>query len=162
MPDPLYAGIVSQTYQYNHKIVTGEISLDDLAPFSEDEVYTFLQGHRAWSAGATWSGQWCQKYAKGQYFSGFGCGFCCVANVYSTLSPYTCSPLDVYDYAYKETGYAPTKASAALDWGNMKVILRDMGMDCDVYYKANDYADFQKQVKSAGSLCDALPLYPHG
>ena len=41
MPDPLYAGIVSQTYQYNHKIVTGEISLDDLAPFSEDEVYTF-------------------------------------------------------------------------------------------------------------------------
>lgn len=149
LPDSLYAGIVSQTYQYNHKIVTGEISLDDIAPFSEDEVYTFLQGHRAWSAGATWSGQWCQKYAKGQYFSGFGCGFCCVANVYSSLSPYTCSPLDVYDYAYKETGYAPTKASAALDWGNMKVILRDMGMDCDVYYKANDYADFQKQVKTS-------------
>ena len=43
----------------------------------------------------------------------------------------------------------PTKASAALDWGNMKVILRDMGMDCDVYYKANDYADFQKQVKTS-------------
>ncbi len=35
----------------------------------------------------------------------------------------------------------------ALDWGNMKVILRDMGMDCDVYYKANDYADFQKAGK---------------
>lgn len=33
MPDSLYAGIVSQTYQYNHKIITGEISLDDVAPF---------------------------------------------------------------------------------------------------------------------------------
>ena len=44
---------------------------------------------------------------------------CCVANVYSTLSPYTCSPLNAYDYAYKEIGHAPTKASAALDWGNI-------------------------------------------
>ena len=37
----------------------------------------------------------------------------------------------------------------------MKVILRDMGMDCDVYYKANDYADFQKQVKT-GKMTIAL------
>lgn len=144
-----YAGIFAQVYDYNHKIATGQISLDDVAPFPENQVYTFLQGHTAWSNGVTWSGEWCMKYAKGQYFSGFGCGFCSVANVYSTLSPYTCSPLDVYDYAYKETGYAPTKASAALDWGNMKIILRDMGMDCDVYYKADDYADFQKQVKTS-------------
>lgn len=43
MPDSLYAGIVSQTYQYNHKIITGEISLDDLAPFSEDESIPFYR-----------------------------------------------------------------------------------------------------------------------
>ena len=145
---PLYAGISAQTYQYNHGIATGEIPIE-VPPFFEEDVYTFLQGHRAWSSNATWSGEWCMKYAKGQYFSGFGCGFCCVANVYSTLSPYTCSPLDVYDYAYKETGYTPSKANSALDWGNMKVILKDLGMSCDVYYKDNSYEAFRDQISSA-------------
>ena len=145
---PLYAGISAQTYQYNHGIATGEIPIE-VPPFFEEDVYTFLQGHRAWESNATWSGEWCMKYAKGQYFSGFGCGFCCVANVYSTLSPYTCSPLDVYDYAYKETGYTPSKANSALDWGNMKVILKDLGMSCDVYYKDDSYEAFRDQIRSA-------------
>ena len=134
--------------RYNHGIATGEIPIE-VPPFFEEDVYTFLQGHRAWESNATWSGEWCMKYAKGQYFSGFGCGFCCVANVYSTLSPYTCSPLDVYDYAYKETGYTPSKTNSALDWGNMKVILKDLGMSCDVYYKDNSYEAFRDQIRSA-------------
>lgn len=146
--DGLFAGACAVTFQENKGIANGEIAIDNYA-FTEDKVYTFLQGHRSYSSGITWSGQWCQKYAKGQYFSGFGCGLCCIANVYSTLSPYSCSPLDAYNFALDETGYNPTKSNAAIDWGNMKSTLKKMGFSCDVYYKAASYEEFKEQIKNS-------------
>ena len=145
-----FEGICAKQFRYYQMIGSGEI-LAYAPEFTEDDVYTFLQGPKAWGNGVPWSGEWCQEYAKGQYFGSFGCGFCCIANLYCTFSGYLCSPLDVYKYAGEVTGYAPARASAAIDWGNMKVLLQKMGFQCDVYYKPDSYEDFQEQIKNCKS-----------
>ena len=51
----------------------------------EKEVYTFLQGPKSWAEGRPWSGEWSQFGVEGNPFGGFGCGLCCLANIYNTL-----------------------------------------------------------------------------
>lgn len=156
--DNLYAGVSSRLFQYDRMIASGEI-LAFAPELTEDDIYSFLQGPKAWADGTTWSGEWCMEYAKGQYFGEFGCGFCCMANLYGTFSGHECSPLDVFEYAKEVTGYAPTKASAAIDWGNMKILLQKMGFQCDVYGKPDTYEEFQEQIKNCKSavvlICSA-------
>lgn len=117
----------------------------------EQEVYTFLQGPRSWTEGIFWSGEWCYLSVKGNTFGNFGCGLCCMANIYDTLSPYEVSPWDMCEYARTASGYAPTRKSGAIDWGNMKVVLQSCGMICDVYYKPDTYEAFQAQMAEAKS-----------
>ena len=70
----------------------------------ESEVYTFLQGPKSWSKGVAWSGEWCFFGVKGNSFGNFGCGLCCMANIYDTLSPYEVSPWDMCEYAMSVSG----------------------------------------------------------
>lgn len=117
----------------------------------EDEVYTFLQGPRAWETGVPWSGEWCRMGVKGNSFGNFGCGLCCMANIYNTISPYEVSPWDMCEYAMSVSGYAPRRKVGAIDWGNMKEVLKKCGVNCDVYYKPDSYEVFQQQMKEAAS-----------
>lgn len=117
----------------------------------EPEVYTFLQGPRSWEEGVAWSGEWCLFSVKGNSFGNFGCGLCCVANIYDTLSPYEVSPWDMCEYAREVSGYAPKRKSGAIDWGNMKEVLKKCGCFCDVYYKPDSYEVFQQQMAQAKS-----------
>lgn len=113
-----------------------------------EDVYTFLQGPKSWSERRTWSGEWGEAYMDGGSFGGFGCGLCCMANIYSTLSKYRSSPVDMYRYAKKKTFYG---GGGAIDWGYMRQTLTSLGMDCKVRKKPSDYQTFQKAV--AGSKC---------
>ena len=117
----------------------------------ESDVYTFLQGPKSWSKGVAWSGEWCFFGVKGNSFGNFGCGLCCMANIYDTLSPYEVSPWDMCEYAMSVSGYAPKKKSGAIDWGNMKEVLKKCGCSCDVYYKPESYEVFQQQIAQAKS-----------
>lgn len=117
----------------------------------EQEVYTFLQGLRSWQEGVAWSGEWCFLSVKGNTFGNFGCGLCCMANIYDTLSSYEVSPWDMCEYAMSVSGYAPKKKSGAIDWGNMKEVLKKCGVTCDVYYKPDTYEIFQQQMTEAKS-----------
>lgn len=112
----------------------------------EQEIYTFLQGPRAWEEGVSWSGEWCQMGVKGNSFGNFGCGLCCMANIYDTLSSHKISPWDMCEYAMNVSGYAPRKNAGAIDWGNMKEVLKRCGMTCDVYNKPDSYEKFQEQM----------------
>lgn len=125
--------------------------LIDAFTLEEPEVYTFLQGPRSWSEGIRWSGEWCLFGVKGNSFGNFGCGLCCMANIYDTLSPYEVSPWDMCEYAMSVSGYAPKKKSGAIDWGNMKEVLKKCGISCDVYYKPDTYEVFQQQISEAKS-----------
>lgn len=106
-------------------------------------VYSFLQGPKAYEEGYAWGGSWCQQIVRGRSFGGFGCGMCCMANIYSTLSPYECSPWDMYQFATEESAYYPTKESGAIGWKEMKHILNVSGFDCKLRKKPATYEEFQ-------------------
>lgn len=153
----LYAGVSAEfretelaTVEQNQTLLVAA-SLEAENALKEEDVYSFLQGPKSWGEGLPWSGEWCMKYVKGHYFGGFGCGLVCMANVYSSLTEYNCSPLDMFEYATQVTGYYPSRKSGAIGWGDMKVTLQKSGFDCDLYYKPESYEEFQAQMAQAQS-----------
>lgn len=119
-----------------------------VAPTSnpEEEIYTYLQGPKSWAGGIEWSGEWGEAYADGGYFGSFGCGLCCLANVYSSQTEYQCSPMDMYGYAKKSTYYS---GGMAIDWGYMRRTLTSLGFDCRVEKKPPTYEQFVEDIAEA-------------
>lgn len=117
----------------------------------EKDIYTFLQGPRSWSEGIPWSGEWCQFHVKGNPFGGFGCGLCCMANIYDTLSPYEVSPLDMFEHARMASDYAPDGKYGAIDWEEMRCALKVCGVGSQIHRKPETYEEFQEQIRLAKS-----------
>ena len=116
-------------------------------PRKKASIYSFLQGPLAWQKRYEWSGSWGEVLMEeGQYFGSFGCGLCCIANIYDTLSPYEASPIDVYWYAKNQTSYAPTEETAAIGWEAMLAAVKKMGMDAELARKPKDFQSFQKRI----------------
>ena len=92
-------------------------------------------GPKSWAERRAWSGEWSNQYVRGNYFGNFGCGLCCMANIYCTLTEHTCSPWDMYEYARQVSGYAPSRKIGAIGWADMKVTLRKSGFDCTLNTK---------------------------
>lgn len=149
--DKLYGGVSYFLRDYNSKIKNNQLETISIEQ-KQDEIYTFLQGPKAWEARREWSGEWCYEYLEGNYFGSFGCGMCCMANIYDTLADDKGSPLDAYKFARKYSGYLPTPQSGAIGWGDMKNCLRKMGMVCDLYYKPDSYEEFQNQMARCESM----------
>lgn len=118
---------------------------------SAAKVYSFLQGPKSWGEGRAWSGAWSGEYVKGNYFGNFGCGLCCMANIYSTVTDYTCSPWDMYEHAREVSGYTPTRKTGAIGWADMKVTLKKSGFTCELCNKPGSYEEFQRQIAGAKS-----------
>lgn len=115
-------------------------------PDATERIATYLQGPKSWKARREWSGRWGTEYYDGGSFGGFGCGLCCMANIYCSLTDYRCSPLDMYRYAMKESMYA---GGGAIDWGYMKDTMTAAGFTCNVGRKPSRYEDFQDIVKKS-------------
>lgn len=153
--DSQYAGILAEVYE--NEMQTLRDNEDVLAAAAaramhlENDVYTFLQGPKSWSERRTWSGEWSNEYVKGNYFGNFGCGLCCMANIYCTQTEYTCSPWDMYEYARQASGYSPTRKTGAIGWADMKVTMRKSGFECSLNKKPSSYEEFQTQIKAAKS-----------
>ena len=150
----IQAGVVLDLRErlFDTGIISKELEVVYLTPEEEAEkVYTFLQGPRAFSESLPWSGDWCQKIVRHNSFGGFGCGLCCMANIYSTLTPYECSPWDMYEYATQATLYYPTKESGAIGWDDMKQTLASVGFTCENCSKPATYEEFQEQMTHTDS-----------
>lgn len=130
---------------------TEVVETEDPALHMEDSVYTFLQGPVAWERKAPYSGIWCEAELDGGLFSVFGCGLCDMAGIYSSLTPYECSPLDMYALARKVSDYAPGDGAGAIDWPYMKETLEKSGFGIILREKNKNYKAFQQAV--ADSLC---------
>lgn len=109
----------------------------------ETKIYSYLQGPKSWESRRTWSGKWGVTFYHGAKFGAFGCGLCCLANLYSSLTPYQCTPIDAYYYSKKHTGYA---GGGAIDWGYMKTSLSNMGFSCTLSKKPDSYKKFQEMI----------------
>ena len=112
----------------------------------ETDIYTFLQGPKAWKSKTDWSGSWCDIELAGQKFSVFGCGLCDLANVYSTLTLYDCSPIDMFWYAQEVSGYAPVDGYGAIDWPYMKQTLQTTGISCRLKRKDKSFEQFRESI----------------
>lgn len=115
-------------------------------PDPTKKIATYLQGPKSWKERRAWSGKWGREYYDGGKFGGFGCGLCCMANIYCSLTEYRCSPIDMYEYAKRKSMYG---GGGAIDWGFMKQTLTSLGFTCKVGRKPSDYATFQKLVKKS-------------
>ena len=132
---------------------TEETQTEDPALHMEDGVYTFLQGPVAWESKAHWSGIWCESELDGGLFSVVGCGLCELAGIYSTLTPYECSPLDMYALARKVSDYSPGYDAGAIDWPYMVETLSKVGIGSKLRKKDRRYEAFQKAVaESLGAV----------
>lgn len=112
-------------------------------PAPEDSVYTFLQGPKSWKRRLTWSGKWGKTMYDGSSFGAFGCGFCCMANIYCTQTEHRASPVDVYQYSKKHTEYG---GGGAIAWEYMRSIMRRLGFQAELMTKPKSYETFQKQM----------------
>lgn len=117
--------------------------LQSPAPAPEDGVYTFLQGPKSWKSRLTWSGKWGKTMYDGSSFGAFGCGFCCMANIYCTQTKRKASPIDVYQYSKKHTGYA---GGGAIAWEYMQHVMKRLGFQAELMKKPGSYKAFQKQM----------------
>lgn len=113
---------------------------------SEENIYSFFQGPKAWKARRTWSGSWANMILEGNSFGNFGCGLCCMANIYSTLSDYVCSPIDMYHCATENSSYAPSYGYGAISWPAMASTLEFCGIESQLHRKPNDYSAFQEDI----------------
>ena len=133
--------------------VTEEPVLPGPAPVAETDIYTFMQGPKAWEGKVDFSGSWCHEFLADQEFSVFGCGLCVLANIYSTLTPYDCSPLDMYYYAQEVSGYRPVSGYGAIDWPYLKQTLKSVGISSRLRYKGSSYLRFRQIIeRSIGAI----------
>ncbi|MCR5665420.1 MAG: hypothetical protein K6G01_01190 [Eubacterium sp.] len=140
----------AETEEEEEEASTSQQLKEELAE-AERNTYTFLQGPKSWEKSIDWSGEWSGAIVNGNAFGSFGCGLCAMANIYDTLSPYEVSPLRMCKYAQKVSAYAPTYESGAIGWGDMKTVLKTVGMDVEVATKPDNYEDFCENLKNAKS-----------
>ena len=93
-------------------------------PDPTKKVATFFQGPKAYEGRREWSGKWGKEFYDGGSFGAFGCGLCCMANIYTTFSSYESSPVDMYRYAKKVSGYG---GGGDVDFGTVCAQHRALG-----------------------------------
>lgn len=109
-------------------------------------VYTYLQGPKSWKSRLDWSGKWGKTMYDGSSFGAFGCGLCCLANIYSTEAAGECSPIDMYQYTKKHTEY---EGGGAIAWEYMLQTLNRTGFTAELCHKPGSYEEFRSIVAAS-------------
>ena len=122
---------------------------DTFPSVQEGDIYSFLQGPGSWGERRSWSGEWCEFEIDGNRFGGFGCGLCCMTNVYDTLSPYEVSPWDMFENARVASDYSPGGEYGAIDWQEMRCTLDVCGISGELHKKPPTFEEFRAQVRGA-------------
>ena len=154
-----------QTEIYESNEVTENVATDEDDEEDTDEIVpgatmsgvaTFLQGPRGWKKKKDWAGYWGDAEIDGRRFGGFGCGLCVMANFYSSLTPYQCSPVDIYEYAKEVSGY---EGAGAIDWPHIATTLEKLGFQVDTGRKPKKYREFQELIEEAPAAMVVISSY---
>lgn len=145
------AAVAGPEWHGGSQVVSGEVlqAVPEPTDNPEDRVYSFLQGPKSWKEGREWSGRWGTEYYDGGSFGGFGCGFCCMANIYSTLTEYKCTPLDMYEWTKKKTSYG---GGGAVAWPFMRKVMSDTGFIAELGEKPPTYQAFRTEMEKAQAM----------
>ena len=129
--------------------VQTEAETEDPRIAKEHSIYTFSQGPVAWERKTPYSGEWCEFEMEGGRFSVFGCGLCALANIYSSLTPYECSPVAMYRYAMQASDYSPSWGYGAIDWPFMGQTLKSLGFSVSFRRKDRSYESFRRAYRNS-------------
>lgn len=153
-PSEKEAAVISNTALLEEDV---PVIFDDL---TEDDIFSYLQGNGSYDKGLDWAGDWCYIDAgEGRMFYSFGCGLCCLANMYSTLTADVCTPGEMYELAKEQTGYSPGPDGGAIDWPYIDQICRLYGFGGTLCAKPDDYAQFQQDMASAITIMVLVSSY---
>ena len=122
----------------------------------ENGVYSYLQGPKSWKERREWSGKWGTEYHDGSSFGAFGCGFCAMANIYSTLTEYKCTPLDMYAFSKKNTYYG---GGGAISWQFMRKTMAETGFSVRLGEKPSTYENFCAAAEEAQAMLVLVSSY---
>ena len=131
----------------------------DSGTFSENGIYSYLQGITSYENGLEWSGDWSEIETGGRLFSSFGCGLCCLANMCCTLTGNIVTPGDMYYQAKEETTYSPGWGGGAIAWDELSDMCTILGMPGTLKRQPDDYADFQADMKNARTILVLVSSY---
>lgn len=121
-----------------------------------DGVFSFLQGPKSYEQQLDWSGSWGKEIMDGSSFGAFGCGFCAMANIYSTLTEYYCLPPDLYNRSKKVTMYG---GGGAVSWGLMRQTMADIGFTVQLGEKPATYSGFKEVMENSPAVLVLVSSY---
>lgn len=139
-----------------------ETETEEIVPapeIEEADIYTFMQGPKAYKEKVDFGGEWNKEELAGSVFAEFGCGMCCMANLYSTFSPYECSPLDMYYYAKEVTDYSPGGGYGAIAWEFMQKALEKCGFTSKLHKKDDTYREFVRNLEKGWAAVALVSCY---
>lgn len=150
--------VADAQYLKNMQSVSGQAVSAEPEPTvnPEDGVYSFLQGPKSWKQRRAWSGKWGVEFYDGASFGGFGCGFCGMANIYSTLTPYKCTPIDLYEWTKKNTYY---EGGGAVAWQFMRRAMVRLGFEVKLGERPSSYGAFQAAMAESQSMLVLVSSY---
>lgn len=118
---------------------------------SEQQIISYLQIPSDLYGDTTWTGEWSKFECAGRTFSSFGCGICCLTNIYDTIfkPEVLITPDQMFAITREQTDYRPESGVGAVSWGQLKRMCDLFGLPATVKQKPADYAVFQNDVKNS-------------
>lgn len=135
---------------------TAVISAPQPTSNPEDGIYSYFQGPKSWKEKRPWSGKWGKEIHDGSSFGSFGCGFCCMANIYSSLTENRCTPLDIYERSKKISFYG---GGGAISWQFMRKTLADIGFTVELGEKPSKYEEFADKMGQTQAMLVLVSSY---
>jgi len=119
----------------------------------EEKIYSYVQVPPQDTGKKKWAGDWYAIEMGGKPFAHFGCGTCCVSNIYSTFIQRPVDPGKMLGVATRYTSYDPVNKAGAISWDDMRKLCIKLGMSATLHEKDAAYGDFQKTVgKSSATV----------
>jgi len=117
----------------------------------EEKIYSYVQVPPQDTGKKKWAGDWYAIEMGGKPFAHFGCGTCCVSNIYSTFIQKPIDPGRMLGIAMEYTSYDPVNKAGAISWEDIRKLCVKLGMSATLHSKDADYADFQKSVSESSA-----------
>lgn len=160
IPSAVRANNAAQFQHYDGSAVLEEDTPVILGNITEDAICSYLQGSGSYEKGVDWSGDWCYIDAGGgRLFNSFGCGLCCLTNMYCTLTGNSCTPGDMFYYAKAASSYSPGPGGGAIDWDAIDQLCTSFGFGGTLCVKPEDYSVFQQDMASATTIMVLVSSY---
>ena len=119
---------------------------------NEMGIYSFVQCPFDFYPDPRCTGDWVNITAGGQEFMYFGCGTCCLSNIWSTLTGEVITPDVMFERAKEKTDYNPDSGIGAISWRQLKQVLSESGLNVETKRKPSDYELFKKDAAEASTL----------